>query len=173
MLEPVEHSFWTMSGTAEILAPVEQVWEAIASPGSLESCHPFVEKNPVEAWPGAGAKDQVHYHSGLVYYREFCAWEEGVGYDLWIGTAGRLNSKVFWRVRGCGEQESRLTITVRFPTVTGWKKLFYWVSLLVYYRPLMKRYMNSVVSGYRYFITRGEPVPRNQFGPLRPYSPAV
>ena len=173
MLDQVERSFWTMSGTVEIPAPAKDVWDAIASPGSLESCHPFVERNPVEKWAGAGAKDQVHYYSGLIYYREFYKWEEGAGYDLLIGTKGRLSNKVSWRVRASGEHESTLTITVHPLNITGRKKLIYWAPLLFYYRPLLKRYLHSVVCGYRYFLTTGEPVPRNQFGALRPYSPRV
>jgi len=48
MLEPNPKTFWCVSRTAQIPAPAEKVWEAIASPSSLESCHPFVEENPVE-----------------------------------------------------------------------------------------------------------------------------
>ncbi len=173
MLEQIESSFWTVSATAEIPASADRVWAAVASPGSLESCHPFVERNPVEEWPGAGARDVIYYYSGLTYYREFCAWEEGEGYDLLIGKRGNLNSKVFWRVQSLGESESTLTISVRTLDTTGWKKLIYWVPLLLYIRPLMERYLESVVSGYRYFVTTGEPVSRNHFGALKPFSPAV
>lgn len=173
MLEPVENSFWTVSGTTRIPAPASKVWEAIASPGSLESCHPFVEKNPVEKWPGVGAKDVVCYYSGLTFYREFCAWEEGVGYDLRIGTEGKLNNKVFWRVQSCGRDKSSLTITVRPLAITGCKNLVYWIPILVFYRPLLDKYLASVVSGYKHFITTGKPVSRNQFGALKVFSPPV
>lgn len=171
MLEPPQKSFWCMSRGTKIPADTEKVWEAIASPGSLESCHPFVEENPVEVWPGTGAQDIIRYYSGLTYYREFCTWEEGEGYDLWIGKKGRLNYKVLWRVEPCGEHESTLTITVCYPEITGWKKMIAWFTLLVYFRPLMKKYLDSVVGGYRYFITTGEPVARNHFGALMPFSP--
>ena len=171
MLEPTKKSFWCISRTTKVPAPSEKVWEAIAAPGGLESCHPFVEENPVEAWPGVGAKDMIRYYSGLTYYREFFAWVEGEGYDLWIGRKPQLNYKVLWRVQPCGENESTLTITVCSPGITGWKKLIPWFPILVYFRPLMKKYLDSVVGGYKYFITTGEPVPRNHFGALMPFSP--
>ena len=171
MLEPNPKTFWCVSRTAQIPAPAEKVWEAIASPSSLESCHPFVEENPVEVWPGVGARDMIRYYSGLTYYREFYAWSEGEGFDLMIGKKGRLNYKVLWRVEPSGEQESTLTITVCYPETTGWKKVIAWLTLLVYFRPLMKKYLDSVVTGYKYFITTGEAVPRNHFGALMPFSP--
>jgi hypothetical protein len=172
MLEPIQQSFWCVSRGVKIPAPTEVVWEAIAAPGNLEACHPFVSENPVEKWPGAGAKDMVRYYSGLTYYREFCAWEGGQGYDLLIGKKRKLNSKVFWRVESCGEKESTLSITVRFLEKPGLKVLYYWFPILVYLRPLMKKYLDSVVGGYKYFITTGEPVPRNHFGALMPFSPS-
>ena len=113
----------------------------------------------------------IRYYSGLTYYREFFAWEEGKGYDLMIGRKGRLNYKVLWRVEPCGENESTLTITVFYPQVKGSKKLISWVPVLFYFRPLMRKYLDSVVGGYRYFIATGEPVPRNHFGALLPFSP--
>jgi hypothetical protein len=171
MLEPIKKSFWCMSRGTKIPAPADKVWGAIATPGSLESCHPFVDANPVEAWPGAGSKDMIRYYSGLTYYREFYAWEEGEGYDLMIGKKGQLNYKVLWRVEPCGENHSTLTITVCSPQVTGWKKLISWFPILIYFRPLMKKYLDSVVGGYKYFIATGEPVPRNHFGSLMPFSP--
>ena len=121
MLSPIPKTFWCVSGTAKIPAPTEKVWEAIASPGSLESCHPFVEENPVEEWPGVGARDMIRYYSGLVYYREFYTWSEGEGYDLMIGKKGQLNYRVLWRVEPSGEYESTLTITVCYPDTTGLK----------------------------------------------------
>ena len=171
MLEEIHDSFWAMSKTSQIPAPASKVWETIASPGNLESCHPFVERNPVEQWPGVGSKDVIYYYSGLTYHRVFYAWEDGVGYDLNIGKKGNLSSKVFWRVRSSGEDRSSLTITVRPLDPTGWMKLTHWVPVLVFYRPLLDKYLNSVVSGFRYFITTGKPVSRNQFGSLKIFSP--
>ena len=97
MLETVNKSFWCISRTIIIPAPSVKVWEAISDPSSLEACHPFVEENPVNKWPGDGSKDIIRYYSGLTYYREIYVWEEGVGYDLMIGKEGELNSRVLWR----------------------------------------------------------------------------
>lgn len=127
----------------------------------------------MEQWPGVGARDAIYYYSGLTYYREFDAWEEGAGYDLRIGRKGNLSNTVFWRVLPSGDNESTLTITVRALNVSGWRKLAYWLPFLLFYRPLLAAYLNSVVSGFKHHISTGEPVSRNQFGALRPFSPAV
>ena len=96
-----------------------------------------------------------------------------MGYDLMIGRKDRLSNKVLWRIHACSENKSELTITVCPQGIQGWKKLAYCVPFLVYYRPLIHKYLRSVVSGYKYFLTTGRPVPRNHFGALTPYSPAV
>ena len=115
----------------------------------------------------------LRYFSGLMFYREFTTWEAGHGYDLMIGRKGRLNSKVQWRLHPFSPDETQLTITVHPMTLTGWKRLIYWLPMLVYLRPLMNTYLDSVVGGYRYFITTGQPVPRNHFGALRVFSPPL
>jgi len=39
-----------------------------------------------------------------------------------------------------------------------------WLPYLLRVRPLLKSYLSSVVRGYEWYVIRGEPVPRNQFG---------
>ncbi len=173
MLKQFNGSFWNISRTIKIKGPAAKVWDAITSPGSLESCHPFVESNPVQEWPGVGSKDIIHYYSGLTYYREFIAWEEGKCYDLLIGKEGSLDYTVSWRVESRGEEISTLTITVHSPEMRWWKKLMYFFPTLKYFRPLMKEYLDSVIGGYDYFITSGQPVPRNHFGAIKVFSPPV
>jgi hypothetical protein len=140
LLKQFNDSFWNISRTIKIKVPAAKVWDAITRPGSLESCHPFVESNPVQEWPGVGSKDIIHYYSGLTYR---------------------------------GEEISTLTITVHSPEMRWWKKLMYFFPTLKYFRPLMKDYLDSVIGGYDYFITSGQPVPRNHFGAIKVFSPPV
>ena len=155
---------WPVAVAAPIAAPAEKVWEAISLPGNLELCHPFCAKNPVDVWPGEASRDEIQYLSGLVFERRFCRWIDGVGYDLEIGARGGRMSFVSWRILPNAGGESTLRIAVyphvlqQVPVVIRW--LPHWLRL----RPMLTNYLSSVVRGFEWYVTRGEAVPRDQFG---------
>jgi len=103
---------WPVAVMQPIAASAERVWEAISSPGNLESCHPFCASNPVKEWPGEGARDEVHYLSGWIFERRFCRWIDGVGYDLEIGRHEGRSSLVSWRILSLDSQQCNLRIAV-------------------------------------------------------------
>ena len=45
-----------------------------------------------------------------------------------------------------------------------------WLPHIAYVKPMLQRYLLSVVRGVEWIVTRGEPVPRNQFGSHRWFS---
>jgi len=139
-------------------------------PGNLELCHPFCEKNPVTVWPGPESRDEIHYLSGWVYERRFRRWIEGVGYDLEIGGPGEEASLVSWRVHAVGHDESRLGITVYPHLLQGIPTALGWLPHVAYVKPMLQRYLLCVVRGVEWYVTRGESVPRNQFGSHRWFS---
>jgi hypothetical protein len=155
---------WPVAVAAPIAASTERVWEVISSPGNLEPCHPFCAKNPVDVWPGASSRDEVHYLNGLVFERRFRHWIDGVGYDLEIGERGGPTSFVSWRISSDAGAESTLRIAVfphvlqRVPVVVRW------LPHVLRLRPMLTKYLSSVVRGFEWYVTRGEAVPRNQFG---------
>lgn len=156
---------WPVTGSVVIAAPAERVWEVISAPGNLVACHPFCKDNPVREWPGEGSIDEVHYLSGWIYERHVHAWLEGEGYDLEIGRPGGSRSEVSWRITPLDESRSKLTITV-YPSFLEDKPAFLrWLAYRFRIRPLLASYLESVVRGFDWYLTRGEPVPRNQFGP--------
>ena len=155
---------WPVVGTKIIKAPAEKVWQAITAPGNLEDCHPFCKKNPVQAWPGEKSRDEVHYLSGWVFERQFCSWIEGVGYDLNIGREGGRTSFVSWRIHPIDDQSCRLRIAVYPFMLQKVPVIVRWIPHLLYIRPQMRSYLSSVVRGFEWFITTGEPVPKNHFG---------
>jgi hypothetical protein len=155
---------WPVSATARIAASADRVWGAISTPGNLELCHPFCERNPVTAWPGPDSRDEVHYLNGLVFERRFVRWLEGVGYDLEIVTRRGEVSAVSWRIEPMTLEASTLTITVEPYVLQHLPVVIRWAPHLLRVRPLMKSYLASVVDGFEWYVTRGEPVPRNQFG---------
>ena len=162
--DPTSGFRWPVSVERSLPASAQAVWTAISSPGNLERCHPFCEKNPVKTWPGPDSRDEIHYLSGWYYERRFREWIEGVGYDLEIGRPGGGQSLVSWRLRPVDDHRCSLRITVcphilqRLPIVIRW--IPYWLRV----RPQLRRYLDSVIRGIEYYVTRDEPVPRNAFG---------
>jgi hypothetical protein len=140
------------------------LWAAISAPGNLEYAHPFCAQNPVTAWPGSDARDEVHYLSGWIYRREFTDWIEGVGYDLRIGSSGEDPSEVSWRITSGAPGRAELTITIQPRPLDQIPRLAQCPVQLAYVRPLLRRYLTSVVRGFEWWVTTAQPVPDNQFG---------
>ncbi len=163
-IETVGNFKWPVAATQSIAAPAERVWDVIATPGNLENCHPYCSRNPVRAWPGPESRDEVHYLSGWVYERRFCSWLEGVGYDLSVGRPGGGQSLVSWRVAAVDSDNCRLAITVYPHALQHLPLIVRWVPHRLRLRPLLQSYLRSVVQGFEWYVTRGEPVPRDQFG---------
>jgi hypothetical protein len=155
---------WPVTVARSIEAPAGDVWAAISTPGNLEICHPFCEKNPVHSWPGAGSRDEIHYLSGWVFERRFRHWIDGIGYDLEIGRPGGGTSLVSWRITPEGGRQSTLSITVHPDVLQHLPVAVRWLPHVLRVRPLLKRYLRSVVRGFEWYLKHGEPVPRNHFG---------
>ena len=155
---------WPVSAERVIAAPAKVVWDAISLPGSLELCHPYCASNPTHAWPGPNSRDEVHYLSGWVYERRFHNWIEGVGYDLEIGRPAGSTSSVSWRIRPVNDHSCALQITVRPHALQGIPTFVRWVPHVLWLRPLLRKYLESVVRGFEWYVIRRTPVPRNAFG---------
>lgn len=162
--DPVPGFRWPVAVSQSIAASPADVWAAMSAPGNLEPCHPFCARNPVRVWPGKNSRDEIHYLSGWVFERRFLRWMEGVGYDLEIGRPGGRTSLVTWRVTGSGAESSVLTITVCPFALQNVPAVLRWIPHTLRLRPLLRRYLSSVTRGFEWYVTRGEPVPRNQFG---------
>lgn len=162
--EPKPGYKWPVAVAQPITASADKVWDAISMPGNLELCHPFCDKNPVEVWPGPESLDQIHYLSGWVFERRFCRWIEGVGYDLDIGRQGGRSSFVSWRIIPVDQQNSILRITVYPHVLQSLPVAIRWLPHNLRVGPILRTYLSSVVRGFEWYLNRGEPVPRNQFG---------
>ena len=155
---------WPVASERMIEAPAQTVWDVISMPGNLELCHPFCANNPVQIWPGPGSRDEVHYLSGWVYERRFLRWHDGTGYDLEIGRRGGGISTVSWRITPVGEGSCALRNTVYPHILQNWPTVVRWIPFVLRVRPMLRKYLESVVSGFEWYVVHGEPVPRNQFG---------
>ena len=162
----------TATHVQHIAAPAGAVWDVISAAGYLEECHPFCAANPVDEWPGVGSQDRIEYYNGRKITRHFIAWEEGAGYDIEITDANGPVANVVWRLADEGAG-STLTITItpqmpgHLPTVVRWAR----DTIIV--RPMLVRYLRSVMAGIEWRVTTGRPVQRNQFGAHRWFSPAA
>jgi hypothetical protein len=155
---------WPVEVVHPIAASAEKVWETISTPGNLELCHPFCDRNPVEAWPGADSRDSIEYLSGLTFERQFTRWIEGVGYDLQIGRNAGESSFVSWRITPVDDLNCTLGITV-YPHVLQRVPLaIRWIPHRIRVGPLLKSYLSSVVRGFEWYVIQGVPVPHNHFG---------
>lgn len=155
---------WPVSVEKVIAAPAQEVWDAISRPGNLELCHPFCASNPVQIWPGPSSQDEVHYLSGWVYERQFREWTEGVGYDLEIGRGGGGKSLVSWRIIPIDDHGCALRITVCPHALQNVPTVIRWIPYVLWLRPLLRKYLDSVVRGFEWYVIRHEAVPKNAFG---------
>jgi hypothetical protein len=162
--DPKQVFRWPVAVAQPIEAPAERVWKAISMPGNLELCHPFCAENPVEMWPGDGSRDAIHYLSGRVLERRFCRWIDGVGYDLEIGRRGGRSSFVSWRISPADQEGCTLRIAVYPHALQTLPVAIRWLPHIVRLRPMLRSYLSSVVRGFEWYVTRGEPVARDQFG---------
>ena len=162
--EPQPGFHWPVAVAHRFAVPAERLWETISMHENLAQCHPFVAKNPVIAWPGPDARDEVHYLSGWVYERRFLAWFDGIGYDLEIGERGGRQSFVSWRIEPVDAQSSTLRIAVYPHVLQNIPVVIRWIPHLLKVRPLLTSYLESVLKGIDWYLTRGEPVRPNQFG---------
>ena len=146
-----------------INANSDRVWAVISTPGNLENVHPFCFSNPVSAWPGVGAHDEVHYRSGWVYHRHFSDWIDETGYDLDIGATGEETSHVSWRLHPLDDEHTRLTIKVWPRPISRIPGLRQFLRIIIV-GPLMRRYLQAVTAGVNWYVINGEPVKEDQFG---------
>jgi len=161
---PLRKFRWPVAVSRTIAAPTSKIWDVISSPGTLPLYHPFCEKNPVFEWSGTDSHDEVHYFNGVVLTRRFSDWYDDVGYDLEIGRPGGGMSFVSWRISPIDDQSCTLRITVYPHILQKLPSVIRWLPHLLRLRPMLGQYLRSVVKGFEWYVTRGEPVPRNKFG---------
>ena len=139
----------------------KKLWELITSPGHLNNCHPFCKKNDVICWEENYHEDMLTYLNGLIYKRVFQNWDLEKGYDLLIGEADGPQSYVIWRIKDTIENQCRLTITVYPYLLDKWPRMLSFIPFVIWIKPRLYRYLDSVLYGFDYFIRNNESVPRN------------
>ena len=142
----------------------QRVWNVISKQGNLELCHPFCASNPVEKWAGDKSIDYVNYYNGVMYQRIFTNWIDGQGYDLLIGRKNGEKSKVIWRINQLDNKSCELKITIYPHDIIKYSNIIKSLINSLYVRPMLRKYLSSVLKGFQFYIIQGKPVQKNQFG---------
>ncbi|MBL6655154.1 MAG: hypothetical protein ISP61_03815 [Flavobacteriaceae bacterium] len=144
------------------------VWSVLREKEHLNLFHPFCKKNNAQLWNDKSKKDSLEYLNGVILYRDFFEWNEGVGFKLNIGTKNGKKSKVIWELKG--DKTSNLRITV-YPHIYGDKNIIiYLFGYLIFIRPGLRKYLKSVLLGLEWYLKNQKPVPKNQFGSHKRFS---
>ena len=159
---------WNIKSEISLATDSEKLWKIISAPNNLELFHPFCKKNKTIKWPGLGSVDQIVYYNDLMYQREFISWYEGKGYDLLIGEPDGEQSFVSWRIQKKGV--TSLSITIYPYKFNKRSKLKNYIPFHLLVKPLLKKYVNSVLLGINYYIQSNQKVQKNQFGKIRFFS---
>ena len=72
-------------------------------------------------------------------------------------------SKVEWDLKS-KDEKTKLTIKVTPYISKKFHFLIYIALLKIYVFPSLKKYLNNVTKGLKFFIEKGTPVKQNQFG---------
>ena len=159
---------WKITGSLKTQITDKELWKIISSPSNLELFHPFCKKNSIVKWPGKNSIDQIHYYNGLIYERKFINWIEGIGYDLLIGEKNGYQSFVSWRIQNTAN--SSLTISIcPYKYNTGIKILGF-IPYYILVKPLLQKYIHSVIQGLKHYIETNQKIQKNQFGKLKFFS---
>lgn len=153
----------SISCSKEFDLSVEQLWDVISSPGNLNTAHPFCKSNDVISWDGE-YKDRLEYLNGRTYIRNFQTWSPNKGYTLLIGEENGAQSYVIWEIEQLSDNQSRLTITVYPFILAKLPKILAYLPHILWVKPRMQSYLNSVVGGFQYYSVERKTVPRNHFG---------
>ncbi len=152
------------SNSIVIKTDSQRVWNVISKQENLKLCHPFCASNPVEKWAGDESIDYVNYYNGVTYQRIFTNWIDGRGYDLLIGRKNGEKSKVIWRINQLDNKSCELKITIYPHDIIKYSNIIKSLINSLYVRPMLRKYLSSVLKGFQFYIIQGKPVQENQFG---------
>jgi len=156
-------SYFSISYTKKISSSNEELWNLISSPEHLNLVHPFCKSNESIVWDRQNSKDILIYLNGMVYFRDFIEWNEGVGYTLMIGRKRGKKSKVIWKIFNKGNSLF-LKITVFPYLLNNWPIVLKILPYFLIISPILKNYLSSVVGGINWYLINKKPVKKNHFG---------
>ena len=156
-------NYFPISYTKKISSSHDELWNLISSPEHLNLVHPFCKSNESIVWDKQNSKDILIYLNGLVYFRDFVQWQDGVGYTLMIGRKRGKKSKVIWKIFNKGNSLF-LKITVFPYLLNNWPIVFKILPHFLIISPILKNYLRSVTGGINWYLINKKSVKKNHFG---------
>ena len=141
---------------------LNDVWKVISSKEALKLFHPYCLQNRVISWSDFKV-DEIVYVNGLTFVREFTSWDPNYGFELTIGKRGGKKSKVRWRIKKSG-LGCLISITIWPYKSKKFPKILYPLVSFFIVRPMLKKYLGSVLMGLDFYLSNKEVVKKNQFG---------
>tara|TARA_B100001758_G_C18402904_1_gene610146 strand:- start:599 stop:1108 length:510 start_codon:yes stop_codon:yes gene_type:complete len=154
---------WPVRVEKEIKANSDEIWKIISKEGNLNLVHPFCKNNYAISWGSENSVDVLEYLNGLIFIREFQTWNPGKGYSLLIGTKNGKKSYVEWKIRSKNKKQY-LSITVYPHYMIKYPKFISFFPYEFMVKPNLKKYLESVIGGINYYLTKNKTVPKNNFG---------
>ena len=154
---------WPISVEKEINANSDEIWKIISKEGNLNLVHPFCKNNYAISWNSENSVDVLEYLNGLKFIREFQTWNPGKGYSLLIGTKNGKKSYVEWKITSKNKKQY-LSITVYTHYMREYPKFISFLPNEFMIKPNLKKYLESVIGGINYYLTKNKIVPKNNFG---------
>ena len=154
---------WPVRVEKEIKANSDEIWKIISKEGNLNLVHPFCKNNYAISWGSENSVDVLEYLNGLKFIREFQTWNPGKGYSLLIGTKNGKKSYVEWKIRSKNKKQY-LSITVYAHYMIKYPKFISFFPYEFMVKPNLKKYLESVIGGINYYLTKNKTVPKNNFG---------
>ena len=148
---------------------IKAVWELLSKPSHLELFHPFCKSNKIIIWNEQNKTDELTYLNGIVYERNIYSWEKNKGFKLYIGKKEGKKSKVEWNLKSINKVVI-LTIKVNPYISDKFSLSIYNLVLKFYIIPSLKKYLNCVTKGIKFYLESGNMVKHNQFGLHRWFS---
>ena len=148
---------------------INEVWGLLSKPSHLELFHPFCRSNKIIVWNEQNKTDELTYLNGIVYERNIYSWEKNKGFKLYIGKKEGKKSKVEWKLKSINE-EGILTIEVTPYVSNKFTLKIYNLLLKFYIIPSLKKYLNCVTKGIKFYLESGKIIKHNQFGSHRWFS---
>ena len=154
---------WSVKLIKRINSNRDEIWNLISSPKNLELYHPFCKSNNVIKWPGKGSCDELTYLNGIKLIRNFTKWEEKRGYELLIGRKNGKKSLVKWEII---EKNNKVYLCIAvYPWFLREKsKILSFIPHHLFFKPNLKKYLNSVISGLDWYLSNKKVIERNFFG---------
>lgn len=173
--EGSSRNIFIAKGVVDINISKKILWQILISKNNMEKIHPFCMKHTQDLWGCIGNKDVVQFYSGKQMFRELIEWNEGLNFKVKIDNNDSNLTYVNFIIEENSVENKVCQLVIEIET-NSYRKVprpIWRVFVLMILTPLYKKYLQSLLSGVKFYSEVGDSVVRNQFGHHRIYSPKI